>query len=191
MNIFASLFIRYALPALVLSGAVGFGVHKYNDSIRAQAIIDTRAEVEAEYKPKFESLTTQFKDLETNIINSRLAAKQAADLAVAKEKERADNAERKFKSEALIARNFALDIQASFASIDSLPSSMWNTEDRAIASTDSGNQRNTTIVGFVKRLGKRYEGCERDLETALRTAARETQRAAERGAAVDALRRTP
>lgn len=188
-------FLRYVLPALVLTGTVSFGVHKYNDGIREKAVAAALVKERAVTTPAFNGLTKKFNDLtrelkeiETNIIQSRNQAKADADLAVAKEKRRADEATIKYKGQVRVVKEMAADRQAVLVDFNQLPDSMWNFEDIS-APHDGSHTGIVRISGYTRRLIKRYQSCERDLNTAIGTAAAAVDRAAIRGAAVEALKR--
>lgn len=156
-----------ALVVLLISGIATIGVRNYNEAIRNEGRIEGRLSADNDYKYEFDLLVNdflkqekKFNELKAEIIASRANVTKPLDEALAKEKERADNAERKAKSEALTARNFALDIRDSYAFISNLPKNVWTIDDEVIASTDSVNKRNTNIIGFVKQLTVRYEACE-------------------------------
>lgn len=189
------LFLRYILPALVLTGTVSFGVHKYNDGIREKAVAAALAEERAVTTPllntlasDFKSLTTQIKGITTNIIETRKQAKADADAALAKEKDRADQATARYKGQVRVVKEMAADRQAVLVDFDKLPDSMWNYDDFS-AANDSGSTGIVRLSGYTRRLIKRYESCERDLNTAIGIAAAAVDRAAIRGAAVEALKR--
>lgn len=183
-----ALFLRYVLPALVLTGAASFGVHKYNDGIREKAVAAALVKERAVTTPAFNALTQQFKDIENNIIQTRKQAKAAADAALAKEKDRADQATIKYKGQVRIVKEMAADRQAVLVDFNQLPDSMWNFEDIS-AAHDSSHTGVVRLSGYTRRLIKRYQSCERDLNTAIGTAAAAVDRAAIRGAAVEALKR--
>ena len=189
------LFLRYILPALVLTGTVSFGVHKYNDGIREKAVAAALAEERAVTTPllntlasDFKSLTTQIKGITTNIIETRKQAKADADAALAKEKDRADQATARYKGQVRVVKEMAADRQAVLVDFDKLPNSMWNYDDFS-AANDSGSTGIVRLSGYTRRLIKRYESCERDLNTVIGIAAAAVDRAAIRGAAVEALKR--
>lgn len=189
------IFLRYVLPALVLTGSVSFGVHKYNDGIRAKAVKAALIEERALTTPllndlaaKFKGLGTQFKEIESNIIQTRRQAKADADAALAKEKYRADQATARYKGQVRVVKEMAADRQAVLVDFDKLPNSMWNYDDFS-AANDSGSTGIVRLSGYTRRLIKRYESCERDLNTAIGIAAAAVDRAAIRGAAVEALKR--
>lgn len=189
------LFLRYILPALVLTGTVSFGVHKYNDGIREKAVAAALAEERAVTTPllntlasDFKSLTTQIKGITTNIIETRKQAKADADAALAKEKDRADQATARYKGQVRVVKEMAADRQAVLVDFDKLPDSMWNYDDFS-AANDGSHTGIVRLSGYTRRLIKRYESCERDLNTAIGVAAAAVDRAAIRGAAVEALKR--
>ena len=189
------LFLRYVLPALVFTGTASFGVHKYNDGIREKAVAAALAEERAVTTPllntlasDFKSLTTQIKGITTNIIETRKQAKADADAALAKEKDRADQATARYKGQVRVVKEMAADRQAVLVDFDKLPNSMWNYDDFS-AANDSGSTGIVRLSGYTRRLIKRYESCERDLNTAIGVAAAAVDRAAIRGAAVEALKR--
>ena len=189
------LFLRYILPALVLTGTVSFGVHKYNDGIREKAVAAALAEERAVTTPllntlasDFKSLTTQIKGITTNIIETRKQAKADADAALAKEKDRADQATARYKGQVRVVKEMAADRQAVLVDFDKLPDSMWNYDDFS-AANDGSHTGIVRLSGYTRRLIKRYESCERDLNTVIGIAAAAVDRAAIRGAAVEALKR--
>lgn len=189
------LFLRYVLPALVFTGTVSFGVHKYNDGIREKAVAAALAEERTVTTPllntlasDFKSLTAQIKGITTNIIETRKQAKADADAALAKEKDRADQATARYKGQVRVVKEMAADRQAVLVDFDKLPNSMWNYDDFS-AANDSGSTGIVRLSGYTRRLIKRYESCERDLNTAIGIAAAAVDRAAIRGAAVEALKR--
>lgn len=198
MEFLFGLVLRYLLPAALLAGGLSFGVHKYNEGIRNEGRIEGRASADKEYKVEFDLLVNdfikqkkQFNDLEADVISRRLAAKKAADDAIAKEKERAEFATRKYQDQVALVKRWQADRNDTLTVFDNLPDSMWSVED-VIACTDcSSGAGHLRISGYVSRLGKRYQSCERDLKTAIEAAGRAIDRAAERGAAVEALTRTP
>lgn len=189
------LLLRYVLPALVFTGTVSFGVHKYNDGIRQKAVAAALAEERSVTTPllntlasDFTSLTAQIKGITTNIIETRKQAKADADAALAKEKDRADQATARYKGQVRVVKEMAADRQAVLVDFDKLPNSMWNYDDFS-AANDSGSTGIVRLSGYTRRLIKRYESCERDLNTAIGVAAAAVDRAAIRGAAVEALKR--
>ena len=190
-----SIALRFILPALVLAGGTSWVVHKYNDGIREKAVAAALIEERAVTTPllndlaaKFKGLGTQFKDIESNIIQTRKQAKADADAALAKEKDRADQATIRYKGQVRVVKEMAADRQAVLVDFNQLPDSMWNFDDIS-AANDSGHTGIVRISGYTRRLIKRYQSCERDLNTAIGTAAAAVDRAAIRGAAVEALKR--
>lgn len=189
------LFLRYVLPALVFTGVVSFGVHKYNDGIREEAVAAALIKERAVTTPllndlagKFIRLGAQFKDIESNIIQTRKQAKADADAALAKEKERADQATSRYKGQVRIVKEMAADRQAVLVDFNQLPDSMWNIDDIA-AAHDGSSAGIVRLSGYTRRLIKRYQSCERDLNEVIGVAAQAVDRAAIRGAAVEALKR--
>ena len=189
------LFLRYVLPALVFTGTVSFGVHKYNDGIREKAVeaaLKTeRTKTDAAFLKiagEARELQSKFRDIETNIIETRKQAKLDADLAIAKEKDRADQATSRYKGQVRVVKEMAADRQAVLVDFNQLPDSMWNLED-IVAAHDGSSAGIVRLSGYTRRLIKRYQSCERDLNTAIGTAAAAVDRAAIRGAAVEALKR--
>lgn len=136
----------------------------------------------------FNALSQQFKDIESNIIETRKQAKADADAALAKEQDRADKATAKYKDQLRLVKSMAVDRDAIYSQFNNLPHSMWNLEDISAANDNSGAGI-VSLSGYTRRLIKRYQSCERDLDTAIRTAAAAVDRAAVRGAAVEALKR--
>ena len=187
--------VQYVLASLAAAALLWFWViNPYNNYVSAKAVAaaleNERAKTEPVFKQmttNFNTLTQNFKDIETNIIQSRNAAAKAADEAVAKEKYRADQATSRYQSQVKLSKEWAADRQAVMVAFNELPDSMWNVED-IIAATDSSNTGGIRFGGYVKRLGQRYQSCERDLKRAIETAGRAVDRAAERGAAVEALK---
>lgn len=57
------LFLRYILPALALAGVVSFGVNKYNDGIRKEAVAAALKDERAKTDPVFRELTSNFNAL--------------------------------------------------------------------------------------------------------------------------------
>ena len=129
---------------LALVGFASFGVHKYNDGIREKAVAAALIEERAVTAPllndladKFKGLGAQFKDIESNIIQTRKQAKADADAALAKEKDRADQATIRYKGQVRVVKEMAADRQAVLVDFDNLPNSMWNYDDFSAANDSS------------------------------------------------------
>lgn len=188
-----------AMIAAGIAAGVWFGIiNPYNNWIRKPAVEAALVQERAVTTPVFNDLTTnfngltkQFKTIETNIIETRKQAKADADAAIAKEKFRADQATSRYQSQVRLNKEWATERQAIYVDFTKLPDSMWNLADISAATVadDCGGASGVCLSGYVRRLFKRYESCERDLNRALATAARAVDRAAERGAAVEALTR--
>jgi hypothetical protein len=185
----------WALGAGAVVAGLWFGViSPYNNYVSAKAVAAALEEERAKTEPVFKELTANFnalsqnfKDIENNVIQSRLAAAKAADTAIEKEKYRADQATSRYKQQVSLSKEWAADRQAVMVVFNELPDSMWSVED-IIAASDSNHTGGIRFGGYVKRLGQRYQSCERDLKRAIETAGRAVDRAAERGAAVEALK---
>jgi hypothetical protein len=62
-----ALFLRYILPALVLTSTVSFGVHKYNDGIREKAVAVALKDERAITKPVIDELAKRVADRDATI----------------------------------------------------------------------------------------------------------------------------
>jgi hypothetical protein len=180
--------IGIGLLCLAAVSLVGWGVRTYNAKVSAAAVVAALAKERAVTTPAFNALTKQFKDIESNVIETRKQAKEAADAAIAKEKNRADQATIKYQGQVRVVKEMAADRQAVLVDFNQLPNSMWNYDDFS-AANDSGSTGIVRLSGYTRRLIKRYESCERDLNAAIGIAAAAVDRAAIRGAAVEALKR--
>lgn len=190
-----SILLRFILPALLLAGGSSYLVHKYNDGIRQKAVAKALQDERAVTTPAFNTLTQQFntltgdlKNITANIIETRKQARADADAALAKEKDRADQATIKYKGQVRVVKEMAADRQAVLVDFNQLPDSMWNFEDIS-AAHDGSHTGVVRLSGYTRRLIKRYQSCERDLGEAIGVAAQAVDRAAIRGAAVEALKR--
>jgi hypothetical protein len=181
------------LVAIIVSGGAAWGWHGFKARISAPAVAAALAKERATTTPafkklaiQFNDLAEQFKDIEFNIIETRKQAKAVADAAVAQEKYRADQATIKYQIQVRVVKDMATDRQAALVDFSQLPNSMWNFEDIS-AAHDSGGAGIVRLSGYTRRLIKRYQSCEQDLNEAIRTAAAAVDRAAIGDAAVRAL----
>lgn len=176
----------------LLAGAaivLGFwwAVHAYNTKITKAAVIEAKAEVTAIYKPKFDGLTKQFNDLQTNVIQSRLAAKSAADLLLAQEKLNASIKTSRYQSEIAALKTVAskrdADRAADLTGFDLRLLSVTKT----LAPGDGSGSSGVRLSGYTNELAGLYSQCERDLGEAISTATEAVDRASSAEAAARAL----
>lgn len=79
MDFILGLLLRYVLPAAVLVGATSFGVHKYNEGIRKEAVASALSEERAQTTPIIDGLKTQLQVIKD--ASKAEADKQKAELA--------------------------------------------------------------------------------------------------------------
>lgn len=181
--------VKYIIGSIAIVAGLWFGIiSPYNNYVSTEKVAAALVKERATTTPAFNALTQQFKDIENNIIQTRKQAKSDADAALAKEQDRADKATAKYKDQVRLVKSMAVDRDAIYSQFNNLPDSMWDLEDIS-AAHDGSSAGIVSLSGYTRRLIKRYQSCERDLDTAIRTAAAAVDRAAVRGAAVEALKR--
>jgi hypothetical protein len=176
------LFFRYVLPALVLTGAVSFGVHKYNDGVREKAVASALVKERAitapllnDFAHKFKRLDAQFKGLESNIIETRRQAKIDADAALAKEKDRADTATLNWRNQIAANKKISTERDSLVADRAKLRAERVPELTRPIAASNDSCASDKPLRDYADGLGILLARCQQ-------SAAKLRQRA---GAAVD------
>lgn len=182
------LFLRYALPALVLTGAVSFGVHKYNDGIREKAVAAALVKERAVTTPAFNALTQQFKTIEKNIIESRKAAKEKADAAITKEQDRADKATEDYKRELRAKKLLAAERDRLVVALDEQRASRLPELTQPLAARDGDSAEVGRLRVFADGLGRLLSQCQQTAADIRRAAATAIDRVAAAEAAARALK---
>ena len=152
-----------------------YAIHSYNVKVTKDAVDKVT-----------NTWTTKYNNLETKVINDRLAATSAANLEIAKEKDRANKATAKYQAElkankALAAQRDSLRLTA--ADLDA----RLRDATKPITTSDGAGAEGVRIGSYSNGLARRYEQCERDLGQALETAAAAVDRASAAEAAARAL----
>lgn len=173
------LFLRYILPALVFTGAAGFGVHKYNDGIREKAVTAALKDERATTQPVIDELAKRVAARDSEIEAIKEASKaealrQASQLEV-KQKEYAHAIA---NTKTLKSRLDAM--RGSDADFERLLN--------ARPVNRSGSAPEASLGGRYERLEAAHQQCERDIRHFAETAAGTIERLGAAVAAIEALK---
>lgn len=171
------LFLRYVLPALVLASAASFGVHKYNDGIREEAVAAALEDERAKTEPYIKELTADIAErdaiIEAKDIAFKLEQTRQTEMAAAKQK--------LYNEVVKQNANLSKQIQNSIVAADDLASQLRDITARSrTACTGDGD--------YQRRLGDALASCETDLNRQLRAAEEAASIAASALAAARALK---
>lgn len=155
--------------------------------ITAPAVAKENARVTAIYEPQFKKLTKDFNELTLNIVQSRLAAKTAADTAVAQEKLIALNQTDKYEKEIKLLKAAAVKTAADRATDARITDERVRNATSPLAAGDGSGQQGIRLSGYTDRLSGLYAQCDKDLGDLIETAAGTLHRLAKAEAAVRAL----
>lgn len=172
-----ALFLRYVLPALVLTGAASFGVHKYNDGVREKAVAIALKDERATTQPVIDELAKRVAARDTEIEAIKEASKaealrQARQLEV-KQKDYAH----------AIANTKTLKIR-----LDAMRGSDADFERLLNARPVNSGTAEAGLGDRYERLETAHQQCERDIRHFAETAAGTIERLGAAVAAIDALK---
>lgn len=148
-----ALFLRYVLPALVLTGAVSFGVHKYNDGIREKAVAQALKDERAITDPVFKKLAANFNALQGTFENITAASNAERERRIAE-------IDKKTKELGYaLAQNKTL--KADLAKLHGVSAEL----DRVLDTIASINHSTSgaSASARLKQLGNAHQQCERAL----------------------------
>lgn len=173
-----ALFLRYVLPALVLTGAVSFGVHKYNDGIRAEAVAAALKDERAKTEPIIKELAKRVADRDATIEAKDATYKMEHDRQTA-----AATAKQKLYNN-LIAQNAKLSKLQNTA----IPSPEFVVDGVRNLTAASGDTTCAADSDDRRRMGAAIAQCEADLNRQLRATETATDIATKALAAARALK---
>jgi hypothetical protein len=145
---------------VAIFGVFWYAIHSYNVKITAEAVAEAQAEKDAYYIPELQALTKQFNDIETNIIESRKAAKLAADKALLKEKDRADKATLDWKQELQTKKKVASERDSLVAERNEYRVKRLPELTQPIATRDGDSAEIGRLRDFADGLGKLLAKCQ-------------------------------
>lgn len=172
------LLLRYVLPALVLTGAVSFGVHKYNDGIRVKAVDAALVKEHAITAPVIKRLGEWVADRDATIAAKDAAFKKEHDrqIEVAKGKQKLYNN--------LVIQNAKLSKQIN----TTIPSPQFVADGVRNLIAAGGDSACAADSDDRRRLGAAIAQCEADLNQQHRATEIATDIAVKALAAARALR---
>lgn len=172
------LFLRYVLPALVFTGAVSFGVHKYNDGIREKAVAVALKDERAITKPVIDELAKRVaaRDATIEAKDKAFKLEETRQIEVAAAKQKLYNN--------LIAQNAKLSKLQNSA----IPSPEFVADGVRSLTAAGGDSTCPADSDDRRRLGAAIAQCEADLNRQLRATETATDIATKAVAAARALR---
>jgi hypothetical protein len=175
------------LPGLVVSVLLVLGIKSHDTKVATKAVNAALVKERAVTTPLLNTLTTKFNEITHNIVESRKAAKLAADGELAAAKLEALNKSIKYQHEISAYKKEAAQFAVVRATDARLADERLRDATRPLSPGDGSDQQGIRLSGYTDRLSSLYAQCDKDLGDLIETAATTLGRLVEAEAAVRAL----